>query len=89
MYSGVLIHATWTVSSEGLGLGTGLAEGVPVEEVSQSSSCCTWASTWLMKTQPFIIIVLWIIGLGTPVRGPGYPQGKRGYNFFLLGFLYL
>lgn len=55
----------------------GLAEGVPVEEVLQSSSCCAWASAWLMKTQPFIITVLWIIVLGTPVRGPGLPPREK------------
>lgn len=38
MYCGVSIHATWTASSEGpaAGVGTGLAEGVPLEGVLQS-----------------------------------------------------
>lgn len=77
MYCGVLIHATWTVSSEGPGVRNRnrLGWGGPLEEVSPNSDHCAWAPMWLMKTQPFIP-ALGISGLGTTVRGPGLPKGK-------------
>lgn len=53
----------------------------------QVSNRCTWASLWLMKTQAFAITSLWITGLGTPARGRGLPQGKRGCNLDLPGYL--
>lgn len=32
----------------------------------------------LMQAQPFIMTVLWVIGVGSPVRGPGLsPREKR------------
>lgn len=42
MYSGVLIHAAWTVSSEGLGVRSrnSHGRGVPIEEVFRAAMLC-------------------------------------------------